>query len=98
MGATPPLLSPDWLGEHLDDDVRLVEVDEYTSLYDTSHLPGAVALHWRDDLQDGVRRAFVSQQAFGALMDAKGIANDARIAPAAGSGADRRAVTGGVQW
>lgn len=80
MAGTPPLLSPDWVSEHIDDDdVRLVEVDEDTTLYDTSHLPGAVALHWRDDLQDGVRRAFVSQQAFGTLMDSKGIANDTHV-------------------
>ncbi len=80
MGSTPPLVSPDWVSDRLQsDDIRLVEVDEDTTLYDTSHLPGAVALHWRDDLQDGVRRAFVSQQAFGELMDRKGITNDTHV-------------------
>ncbi len=80
MASTPPLVSPDWVSDRLEsDEIRLVEVDEDTTLYDVSHLPGAVALHWRDDLQDGVRRAFISQQAFGELMDAKGIANDTHV-------------------
>jgi thiosulfate/3-mercaptopyruvate sulfurtransferase len=80
MAATPPLVSPDWVAERLGaDDVRLVEVDEDTTLYEASHIPGAVALHWQDDLQDGVRRAFVSQDAFAALMDAKGIGNDSHV-------------------
>ena len=79
MAATPPLVSPDWVAERLDDDVRLVEVDEDTTLYESSHIPGAVALHWQDDLQDGVRRAFVSQDAFAKLMDAKGVGNDTHV-------------------
>jgi len=79
MAATPPLVSPDWVAERQDDDVRLVEVDEDTTLYESSHIPGAVALHWQDDLQDGVRRAFVSQDAFAKLMDAKGVGNDTHV-------------------
>ncbi len=80
MADNAPLVSPDWVAEHLDDPgIRIVEVDEDTSLYDTSHLPGAVPLHWQDDLQDGVRRAFVSRQAFADLMDAKGITNDTHV-------------------
>ena len=79
MAATPPLVSPDWVAERLDDDVRLVEVDEDTTLYESSHIPGAVALHWQDDLQDGVRRAFVSQDAFAKLMDAKGVGNGTHV-------------------
>jgi thiosulfate/3-mercaptopyruvate sulfurtransferase len=78
--ATEPLVSPDWVAARLEsDEIRLVEVDEDTSLYDTSHVPGAVALHWQDDLQDGVRRGFISQDAFGALMDAKGIGIDTHV-------------------
>lgn len=33
-----------------------VEVDENTSLYDEGHVPGAVKLHWQDDLQDPLER------------------------------------------
>jgi len=80
MADISPLVSPDWVSERLgSDEIRLVEVDEDTTLYDNSHLPGAVALHWQNDLQDGVRRAFLTQKAFAELMDSKGITNDTHV-------------------
>jgi thiosulfate/3-mercaptopyruvate sulfurtransferase len=80
MADTQPLVSPDWVAQRLgSDEIRVVEVDEDTTLYDSSHLPGAIALHWQDDLQDRVRRAFLAQKAFGELMDAKGITNDTHV-------------------
>jgi thiosulfate/3-mercaptopyruvate sulfurtransferase len=30
----------------------IAEVDENTDLYEEGHIPGAVKLHWREDLQD----------------------------------------------
>jgi thiosulfate/3-mercaptopyruvate sulfurtransferase len=44
-------------------------VDEDTEAYGRGHLPGALAVHWRRDLQDPVRREFIGPQAFAALMD-----------------------------
>jgi thiosulfate/3-mercaptopyruvate sulfurtransferase len=80
MADIEPLVSPDWVSQRIgSDEIRLVEVDEDTTLYDSSHLPGAIALHWQEDLQDGVRRAFLAQKAFGELMDAKGITNDTHV-------------------
>jgi thiosulfate/3-mercaptopyruvate sulfurtransferase len=80
MADIEPLVSPDWVSQRLGtDEILLVEVDEDTTLYDSSHLPGAVALHWQEDLQDGVRRAFLAQKAFGELMDSKGITNDTHV-------------------
>jgi thiosulfate/3-mercaptopyruvate sulfurtransferase len=80
MPDVPPLVSLDWVAEHRDSDhVRLVEVDEDTTLYDSSHIPGAVALHWQLDLQDDVRRAFIGQEAFATLMDRIGVANDTHV-------------------
>jgi thiosulfate/3-mercaptopyruvate sulfurtransferase len=80
MADTQPLVSPDWVAQRLgSNEIRLVEVDEDTTLYDSSHLPGAIALHWQQDLQDGVRRAFLAQKAFAELMDAKGITNDTHV-------------------
>ena len=50
------LVTTDWLAEHLGDDGLVVaEVDENTDLYEDGHIPGAVKLHWRDDLQDADR-------------------------------------------
>jgi thiosulfate/3-mercaptopyruvate sulfurtransferase len=80
MADTQPLVSPDWVSERLGSDaIRVVDVDEDTTLYDSGHLPGAVALDWKNDLQDGVRRAFLDQKSFGALLDSKGISNDTHV-------------------
>jgi thiosulfate/3-mercaptopyruvate sulfurtransferase len=53
--AKPVLVTTEWLAEHLNDDGLVVaEVDENPDLYDEGHIPGAVKLHWREDLQDPV--------------------------------------------
>jgi hypothetical protein len=39
--------------------VRLLEVDEDTQAYGRGHIAGALGVHWRDDLQDPVRRDFI---------------------------------------
>ncbi len=47
------LVETDWLEKHLkDDDIRIVESNEDVLLYDTGHIPGAVHIDWRADLQD----------------------------------------------
>jgi thiosulfate/3-mercaptopyruvate sulfurtransferase len=53
-----------------------VEVDEDTSAYDTGHIPGAVKLDWKQELQDPIRRDFVDRAGFEKLLSAKGIANN----------------------
>jgi thiosulfate/3-mercaptopyruvate sulfurtransferase len=71
------LVDGDWVEKHLiDDGVVLVEVDEDSSAYYTSHIPTAVALDWRSDLQHPLRRDFVDAGAFAALLSAKGINTD----------------------
>jgi thiosulfate/3-mercaptopyruvate sulfurtransferase len=77
MSRTDALVDADWVEAHLDDPtVVLVEVDEDVSAYDTNHIRGAVRIDWRDDLQDPVRRDFVNQRQFEALLSRKGIGND----------------------
>jgi thiosulfate/3-mercaptopyruvate sulfurtransferase len=56
--------------------VVFVEVDEDVSAYDKGHIEGAVRLDWKTELQDQVKRDFVDQQQFEALLSQKGIAND----------------------
>jgi thiosulfate/3-mercaptopyruvate sulfurtransferase len=74
------LVTTDWLAEHLADDrVVVAEVDENTDLYDEGHIPGAIKLHWRDDLQDQLERDLVTKDAFEQLMGSRGIGNDATV-------------------
>jgi thiosulfate/3-mercaptopyruvate sulfurtransferase len=60
-------------------DRRILEVDEDTDAYARGHLPGALAVHWRDDLQDPGRRDFIGPEAFAALMDRLGVGNDTQV-------------------
>src|SRR3989440_9066824 len=76
----PVLVSTDWLAAHLvDENVVAAEVDENPALYDEGHIPGAVKLHWRDDLQDPIERDVVDKATFERLMGERGIANDATV-------------------
>jgi thiosulfate/3-mercaptopyruvate sulfurtransferase len=74
------LVSTDWLAEHLEDQsLRIVEVDEDTDAYYRGHVPGAVAVSWNTDLQDPIRRDFVTPDAFARLQDALGITNQTTV-------------------
>jgi len=74
------LVTTDWLAERLGDEAVVVaEVDENTDLYEEGHIPGAVKLHWRDDLQDPIERDIVEQAEFERLMGARGIRNDTTV-------------------
>ena len=71
------LVDAAWVESHLDDaNVVLVEVDEDTTAYDKNHIRGAVRIDWKKDLQDPVRRDFVSRDQFEALLSSRGIAGD----------------------
>src|SRR4030095_11596906 len=78
--AKDVLVTTDWLAEHLDDEsVVVAEVDENPDLYEESHIPGAVQLHWRDDLQDPVERDLVDKQTFERLMGGRGISESSTV-------------------
>ena len=80
MNSSPHLVTTEWLADHLDDaGVRIVEVDEDTEAYQRGHVPNAVAVNWRTDLQDPLRRDFVTPEAFAALQDRLGITNDTTV-------------------
>ena len=77
MARSDVLVSADWAEENLNTDkVVFVEVDEDTSIYDLNHIPGAIRLDWRKDLQDSLRRDFLNAEQFGALLSERGVAND----------------------
>jgi thiosulfate/3-mercaptopyruvate sulfurtransferase len=77
MSRDTALVSADWAEKNLGaEGVVFVEVDEDTTAYDGGHIPGAVKINWKTDLQDPVRRDFVNKSQFEALLSAKGVSND----------------------
>ena len=77
MARSDVLVTADWAESNLDaPNTVFVEVDEDTSAYDTGHIPGAVKLDWKTDLQDPVRRDFVDAAQFSKLLSERGIGND----------------------
>jgi thiosulfate/3-mercaptopyruvate sulfurtransferase len=77
MSREDVLVTPDWAEQNLDTKgIVFVEVDEDTAAYDTGHIPGAVKIDWKTELQDPVVRDFVDKGAFEKLLSDKGISND----------------------
>jgi thiosulfate/3-mercaptopyruvate sulfurtransferase len=71
------LVSTDWLAEHLNDPgLRIVESNEDVLLYDTGHIPGAVHIDWRADLQDQLLRDYISPADFAEVCAKNGITPD----------------------
>ena len=63
------LVSTEWVAGHLNDpNVRIVESNEDTLLYASGHLPGSVHVDWTHDLNDPVRRDYITRKGFEALM------------------------------
>jgi len=78
--ANEVLVDTAWVAEHLDTaDVVLAEVDEDTDLYEDGHIPRAVKLHWRDDLQDPIERDIVERERFEQLLGERGIGNETTV-------------------
>jgi thiosulfate/3-mercaptopyruvate sulfurtransferase len=76
--AKEVLVSTEWLAAHLGD-VVVAEVDENPALYDEGHIPGAVKLHWQDDLQDPLERDLVEKERFEELLGERGIGADTTV-------------------
>jgi Rhodanese-related sulfurtransferase len=74
------LVSTEWVAGHLDEPgIRLVESNEDILLYSTGHIPGAVHIDWRADLQDQTIRDYISPEAFAALCSKNGIGPDTTV-------------------
>ncbi|MCI2419679.1 sulfurtransferase [Saccharopolyspora sp. K220] len=77
MSRAEVLVSTEWAEQNLNTaGVVFAEVDEDTTAYDGGHIPGAIKLDWKNELQDHVRRDFVDREGFEKLLSAKGISND----------------------
>jgi thiosulfate/3-mercaptopyruvate sulfurtransferase len=78
--AKDVLVDTDWVQQHLtDESIRIVEVDENPALYAEAHIPGAIGLDWKKDLQDQVKRDFLGPDEFGQLFGSRGVSNDHTI-------------------
>ncbi|MFO7693667.1 MAG: sulfurtransferase [Vicinamibacterales bacterium] len=74
------LVSTDWVADHLgDSSIRVIESNEDMLLYPSGHIPGAVQVDWTADLNDQVRRDYLSREAFEALASRIGITPDTTV-------------------
>ncbi len=75
------LVSTDWVADNLGNTskIRLVESNEDVLLYSTGHIPNAVHIDWVADLNDAIRRDYLNEEQFAALMEKHGISNDTTI-------------------
>jgi thiosulfate/3-mercaptopyruvate sulfurtransferase len=74
------LVSTDWVEQHLNDPkVRLIESNEDTLLYASGHVPGAVHVDWTSDLNDQIRRDYITREGFEALMSRIGATRDTTV-------------------
>jgi len=68
-----------------DPSIRIVEVDEDTSLYGKGHIPGAIAWNWKTELHDPLRREFIDQKQLAALLKKSGVGPDTTVVLYAGN-------------
>lgn len=75
------LVSTQWVADnlHRTDKIRLVESNEDVLLYSTGHIPNAVHIDWVADLNDAVRRDYLNEEQFAALLSRNGIDNDTTV-------------------
>jgi thiosulfate/3-mercaptopyruvate sulfurtransferase len=77
MARTDVLVESAWLEARLDEaGLVVIEVDEDTAAHGIAHIPGAIQLDWRRDLQHPQRRDVIDRAGFEALLSAKGVSND----------------------
>ncbi|GAA1735434.1 thiosulfate sulfurtransferase [Dietzia kunjamensis subsp. schimae] len=78
MSRDDVLVSTRWASSRLaDDSVVFLEVDEdVTAYHSDGHIPGAVALNWRTELQQEYTRDLVDRERFGELLSGRGITRE----------------------
>ena len=75
------LVSTEWVEQHLNDSsIRIIESNEDTLLYASGHIPGAVHVDWTSDLNDQIRRDYITRDGFEALMSRIGATQDTTVA------------------
>jgi thiosulfate/3-mercaptopyruvate sulfurtransferase len=74
------LVETEWLVDHIDDpNVRIIEVDEDTTLYEKGHIPNALAWNWNTDLHHPTNRDYVDQERLSELLREAGVGPDGTV-------------------
>ena len=74
------LASTEWVAEHSHDpNVRLIESNEDILLYPSGHIPGAVHVDWIADLNDQIRRDYITREGFEQLMSRIGVTPETTV-------------------
>jgi thiosulfate/3-mercaptopyruvate sulfurtransferase len=80
------LISDEELEAKLNDpSIRVIEVDEDTTLYNKGHIPGAIAWNWKTELHDPLRREFIDQKQLASLLKKSGVGPDTTVVLYAGN-------------
>ncbi|MBL8061207.1 MAG: sulfurtransferase [Chthonomonas sp.] len=78
--TTDKLVSTEWVAENMgDSNIRLVESNEDPLVYHQGHIPGAIEIDWIRDLNDAIRRDYLSNEAFSELLSKAGIGPDTTV-------------------
>ena len=78
------LVNTQWLQDHLNDDlyvlsdrIRIAEVDyDPSANYELGHIPGAVLIDWKSDINDPIRRNLLTRAAYENLLQRIGVNKD----------------------
>jgi thiosulfate/3-mercaptopyruvate sulfurtransferase len=74
------LVDTTWVEANLkNDSVRIIESNEDQLLYHSGHIPGAIELDWIRDLNQEVKRDYLDQKEFQALLSRSGITKDTTV-------------------
>jgi thiosulfate/3-mercaptopyruvate sulfurtransferase len=69
------LVDTQWVADRIDQGIKLLEVDIDTTAYDGGHVPGAVALHWKRDLETPVVRDIAAPEQLEEVLGKAGVSN-----------------------
>ena len=78
------LVDTQWLQDHLNDElyvlaerIRIAEVDyDPSANYELGHIPGAVLIDWKSDINDPIRRNLLTRSAYESLLQRIGVNKD----------------------
>jgi len=75
------LVETTWVNEHLKDStIRVAEVDyDPVANYNLGHIPGAVLLDWRKDMNDPLARDILSKRRLEEVLGRCGVTNDTQL-------------------